>query len=225
VKVQNIRRGEARRQEPFAVVLLGIPGIGKSKFATDLISRNGLLTKRFNQRQLSGKPQWEDMEIPEWNVWNENVSDKMDYADGYCMQEIHATDDLFQSATDCDHQRYINYISPQRYLTNQASLESKGMPYTSKLFVGSCNKFPTSSKTIKDVGALQRRFTVVECKLTGPMPTGTYDKTFAHLSFDVYQTGVDYVKSKRMATFSVEQLTDYILDGIQLKYKMFCEEM
>ena len=225
LKVQNIRKGEARRQEPFAVVLLGQPGIGKSKFATDLISRNGLLAKRFETRKLGDKPQWEDLQVPEWNVWNENVSDKMDYADGYCMQEIHATDDLFQSATDGDHQRYINYISPQKYITNQASLETKGMPYTSKLFVGSCNKFPRSSKTINDVGALQRRFTVVDCRQVGPMPTGTYDKTFAHLAFDVYNTGVDYVQGRVSRTMTVNELTDYILDGIQRKYKMFCEEM
>jgi hypothetical protein len=187
--------------------------------------KNNLLVERFKKRNLGDKPQWADLQIPEWNVWNENVSDKMDFSDGYCGQEIHATDDLFQSNSHNDHQRYINYISPQRFLTNQASLETKGMPYTSKLFIGSCNKFPTYSRTIVEVAALQRRFIVVNCKLNAPWIPDTYDKSFSNLDFEVFQTGVDYVEDKNSTVMTRDQMVDYIIDRIQAKHKMYCEEM
>nr|UNY42143.1 MAG: polyprotein 1 [Picornavirales sp.] len=222
-RVQNIRRGESTRQEPFAMALLGAPGVGKSKVTARLVlGDQGVLANRFKLRLLDSKPQWADMYVPEWNVWNENVQNQ-DYADGYCGQEIHTTDDMFQSASDDDHQRYINYISPQRFLTNQAALESKGMPYTSKLFIGSCNKFPTSSKTIRDIGALHRRFTVVDCVKIAPLPKD-FDPDFKHLRFDVYRTGADYTQKTLYKQMTLTELADYILDQIQLKHKMYCQE-
>jgi hypothetical protein len=228
--VENLRRGESRRQEPVAVIFLGEAGIGKSQFAADLInstgSRKSLLSKYFEDHQFGDKAQWTDMPIPTWQVWNENVSETMDFADGYVGQEIHSTDDIFQSAAENDHQRYINYISPLKFITNQASLESKGRPYTSKLFIGTCNKFPTSSKTIKEIKALQRRFIVVKCRKVGAMPApGVYDPTFAHLEFDVYKTGVEYANRVvgTVDTKTTSQLLEYICTSLQYKYKMYCE--
>nr|UNY41970.1 MAG: polyprotein 1 [Picornavirales sp.] len=222
-RVQNIRRGESTRQEPVALAMLGPPGIGKSKVTARLVlGDTGVLATRFKLRMLDCKSQWDDLCVPEWNVWNENVQN-LDYADGYCGQEIHTTDDMFQAASDDDHQRYINYISPQRFLTNQAALESKGMPYTSKLLIGSCNKFPSSSKKIKDIGALHRRFIVVDCVKVAAVPSD-FDPEFKHLRFDIYKTGADYINKQLFQQMTLNELADFILDQIQLKYKMYCQE-
>jgi hypothetical protein len=227
--IENIRRGQSRRQEPVAVIFLGDAGIGKSQFAADLVNNAGnkisMLAQHYKDNNYDLQNKWNTMNIPAWQVWNENVSETMDYADGYVGQEIHTTDDIFQSSSDNDHQRYINYISPLKFLTNQAALESKGRPYDSKLFIGTCNKFPTSSKTIKEIKALQRRFIVVECSVKPGYTVpehGPYDPEFRHLKFTCHATGVEYANNSAPFVYNKNQLLEYICDSLQEKFKLYC---
>lgn len=225
--ITQLRRSSDIRQEPLALCFLGKPGIGKSKFTLELVSnsngKQSALTKRYYERGLDKLDNWYDLDVPHWQSWNECLSSGTQYSDGYIGQDIHIVDDIFQAGDDSEHLKWVNYISPAQYLTNQAALEAKGFPYTSKLCLTSANQFPRSSKTIKDITALQRRFVVVHTEKIKE-PSASYDPTFAHLKFTVYNTATDYVAASpvpgKVMTFS--ELTNFILDRIQLKYKMFC---
>lgn len=223
------KRASSIRQEPFAVCFLGASGIGKSKFTLELASsqpgKPSALARRFAERGFADHLNWADLDVPNWQIWNECLSSGTQYSDGYIGQDIHVVDDIFQAGDDSEHEKWINYVSPAKYLTNQAALESKGFPYTSKLCLTSCNKFPRSSKTIKEIAALQRRFCIVHTTQVSPTPAN-YDPKFSHLKFTVYKTAGDYMhatNSNLGTEMTFDQLTDYILDCIQRKFKMYCE--
>lgn len=232
--ITAIRRGSNIRQEPVAVCFLGASGIGKSKMVLNMVSnsptQNSMLAKRYESRKFQDKPEWQDNDVRTWQCWNESLSNGGTFSDGYVGQDIHVVDDIFQSSDDMEHVKWINYVSPAQYLTNQAALENKGLPYTAKLALTSCNKFPKTSSTIKEIRALARRFIIVDTTAVGPVPSVTddFDPTFKHLQFNVYNSGLDKFdlcpNPQPPKQMSYIQLCDFILDRILNKYKTFCQE-
>lgn len=225
--IQSIRRGTSIRQETVGICFVGAPGVGKSKLTLDLSSnmpnKKSKLVERFLARKFDEKDSWIDNDVRNWQVWNESMSAGSQFSDGYCGQDIHVVDDIFQSADDSEHVKWANYISPAKYLTNQAALESKGLPYTCKVALTSANKFPRTSKKMNEVQALHRRFTVVDVKSIRPA-SDNYDPNFSHLIFRIFPTGVDYINNVNGIDVDYDELTDYILDRIHQKYNAFCQE-
>jgi len=217
--IEQARSLQGIRVEPVAIALTGVPGIGKSVLQGAF---HNLLTKRYMSRGLDTDPTYEDLDdIKEWTTWSQNTQD--DYHQGYCGQEVHLVDDLFQPADDKDHLDWCNMISPNKFPTRQADLASKGTPYISKLIVGSVNQFPTVSKTIKEVVALQRRFVVIECtRNNAPMPRNV-DMTFPHLDFTMYNSGVDYVNRAGGGQVNLVDILDMTIESMRIKHDFYNE--
>lgn len=223
--VTSIRRGTSIRQEPVAICMLGAPGIGKTQLTLNMTSSSpgspSKLAQKFVELGFDKNENWVDNDVRAWNIWNESASNGSMFADGYVGQDIHIVDDIFQDASHMDHTKWVNYVSPAKFLTNQAALEAKGLPYTAKLVVASANKFPHASKTIVEVQALQRRFVVVHV-IKNQEPPQTFDPSFPHLTFRVYNTGIDYVNNLQYRDMNYDQLCELILHKVQEKYKTFC---
>ncbi|APG78478.1 hypothetical protein 1 [Wenling crustacean virus 6] len=218
--VDKARAVNGMRPVTVGLVFLGEPGIGKSQIQSTLLPA---MIKRWNARNLGDNPCWEGLDdIKEWKTWNQNTRDN--YHEGYFGQEIHAIDDMFQTADDSDHLDFINMLSGALFPTVQADLLSKGTPYKARLCVGSANKFPTASKTCKSVAALQRRFIVVECKATGPVPT-QYDPSFGHLTFSYWTDGRDYAQRTAPTIATYHEILDLILENMLVNDRFYEETL
>lgn len=215
-EVINISRGDIIRQEPFAAVFVGKPGLGKTQVSSYLTKHGLAKWWRANKHR---DPAFEHhLNFSEWSAWSESVNNDNKFADGYVGQEMHTIDDLFQSGLEGDHIRLINYVSMQKYILNCASLEAKGTPYTAKVLLASSNELPQHSKTIKSIEALHRRMAVVECTGT-KLPKGSpFDSNFKHISFNVYPDMTAYFAKRDMKVMTMEELTEFVALGIRDKY-------
>ncbi|AIF74249.1 polyprotein [Bat picornavirus] len=125
------------RIEPVAVLIHGGPGQGKS-VATELIAK-AICRKLDAQLPYSLPPD------PK-------------HFDGYTQQEVVIMDDVCQNPDGEDIKLLCQMISTTQFIPPMASLEEKGMPYTSKFFLASTNQNRLRPVTISEPKALDRRF-------------------------------------------------------------------
>lgn len=130
------------REEPLGVLLRGEPGQGKS-FLTHLIVRG-----------VCNAMGWTVSE----SVYSHPTSSE--FFDGYAGQPIHIIDDFGQNVDEPEFKVLCQCMSSIPFTVPMASLEEKGIPYTSKLVIGTTNKSDWSSRTLCAPGALKRRFPI-----------------------------------------------------------------
>ncbi|AIF74261.1 polyprotein [diresapivirus B1] len=125
------------RIEPVAVLIHGGPGQGKS-IATELIAK--AICKKLNAQLPYSLP-------PDPK-----------HFDGYTQQEVVIMDDVCQNPDGEDIKLLCQMISTTQFIPPMASLEEKGMPYTSKFFLASTNQHKLRPITVSEPKALDRRF-------------------------------------------------------------------
>jgi len=205
-KLVQLRNSAKSRPVPVGVCLEGPSSIGKSNLTTVLIDKvKGLL-------EAYARDGEDDLDFAtgasSWNVWYQNSGDQ--YDQNYTGQEFHVCDDAFQAADQSDHIKFIQKISNTPMPTYQADLSSKGLPYTSKCVIVSCNVFPTASRTINSIDALKNRFPVhVKCALK---PGHAAPQRGAAIDFDPTFPWLDLTVNG--GTTSVEGLAIDIADRI-----------
>lgn len=172
-QVLIIQAGYHIRPTPVGICIQGEKQIGKSTLVAQLIQKI--------KTELSKRPHFSN--AVNWTQWSMNTRDE--YDTGYQGQEITYSDDGFQAKDNLDHKFWITAISPEPMGTVQAHLSQKGMPFTSKLCVVTCNVLPQTSMTINCIEALQERFPcTILAKKVGNMPdkkSGSYDSSFSWL--------------------------------------------
>lgn len=128
---------EKARTEPILLVLRGKPGQGKSVAAAALAQMCAYT--------LSGKPDY----------YSYNAS--TNYFDGYNQQPVVLIDDLGQDPAGTDFSVFCQMISTTPFIPNMASLNDKGIKFTSDVIIVTTNLSEFRPVTISDPGALQRR--------------------------------------------------------------------
>nr|UZV41923.1 MAG: polyprotein [Feline kobuvirus] len=136
---QHRKRQVGPRPEPVVVYFYGPPGTGKSLLAS-------LLAQTLAQR-LSGDP--DDVYSP--------TAASCEYFDGYNGQSVHFIDDIGQDPEGRDWANFPNLVSSAPYILPMASLEEKGIHYTSRVIVVTSNFHEPNERAARSMGALRRR--------------------------------------------------------------------
>lgn len=149
---------EPVRFTPFWVNIIGDSGVGKSVFVPLLTE---YLRKTLEQIQIDTQ---EDFELPSKENWFFPVNFTDKYLTHYNGHYIVAIDDFLQDAPGvletASPLSLIQWVSAVPYFTNQASLEDKGTPFTSKFIISTSNDTSINRKEITCAGALRRRIQV-----------------------------------------------------------------
>lgn len=136
---------------PFWCNILGKSGTGKSTFCT-------LLTNTLHdvlEKELKD-------EIPAKDNWMYSINFNDQYYTNYKGQYVVCMDDFGQDAkpvgtNKSSHSEMISLVSGVPYSTQQASVEDKGIPFTSKIIISTSNDFNMNRSEIIDCTALRRR--------------------------------------------------------------------
>nr|ULF99620.1 MAG: polyprotein [Megrivirus sp.] len=127
------------RPEPVVVYVHGPPGCGKSVLSNVLASayckKHGLKMKDSVFTTPPGS----------------------EYFDGYTGQPVHVIDDFCQNTTGEDVKTFCQMVSTTRFSPPMASLEEKGVLYSSKLILASSNLSKPQSNEVRIPAALERR--------------------------------------------------------------------
>nr|UXB54273.1 polyprotein [Enterovirus J] len=124
------------RIEPVCLLIHGTPGAGKS-VASSLIGR--AIAEKLNSCVYSLPPD-------------------PDHFDGYKQQAVVIMDDLCQNPDGKDVSLLCQMVSTVDFIPPMASLEEKGILYTSPFMIASTNHGSITAPTISDSRALNRRF-------------------------------------------------------------------
>ncbi|AAL69622.2 polyprotein [enterovirus A125] len=124
------------RIEPVCLLIHGSPGAGKS-VASSLIGRS--IADKLNSSVYSLPPD-------------------PDHFDGYKQQAVVIMDDLCQNPDGKDVSLLCQMVSTVDFIPPMASLEEKGILYTSPFMIASTNHGSITAPTISDSRALARRF-------------------------------------------------------------------
>ncbi|ACK37425.1 polyprotein [rhinovirus B92] len=125
-----------QRTEPVCVLIHGTPGSGKS-LTTSIVGR--ALAEHLNSAVYSLPPD------PK-------------HFDGYQQQEVVIMDDLNQNPDGQDISMFCQMVSSVDFIPPMASLDNKGMLFTSNFVLASTNSNTLSPPTILNPEALARRF-------------------------------------------------------------------
>lgn len=143
----NSDSSRTNRQTPFVISICGPPGCGKSNI-TDLLARSIADTRNgckmtFNHDNLIYSRSSE-------KHWN-----------NYRGQDIVIIDDFAQTRSaqpaDSEYLQFIHAISSVRWQPEQASIQDKGRPMTSKLFITTTNTPYPMPAEVQDFKAVWRR--------------------------------------------------------------------
>nr|YP_003359172.1 2C [Enterovirus J] len=124
------------RIEPVCLLIHGSPGAGKS-VVSSLVGR--AIAEKMNSSVYSLPPD-------------------PDHFDGYKQQAVVIMDDLCQNPDGKDVSLLCQMVSTVDFIPPMASLEEKGILYTSPFMIASTNHGSISAPTISDSRALARRF-------------------------------------------------------------------
>nr|AIB00451.1 polyprotein [Poliovirus 1] len=124
------------RIEPVCLLVHGSPGTGKS-VATNLIAR--AIAERENTSMYSLPPD-------------------PSHFDGYKQQGVVIMDDLNQNPDGADMKLFCQMVSTVEFIPPMASLEEKGILFTSNYVLASTNSSRISPPTVAHSDALARRF-------------------------------------------------------------------
>nr|AJC11330.1 polyprotein [Coxsackievirus A8]AJC11331.1 polyprotein [Coxsackievirus A8] len=124
------------RIEPVCLIIRGSPGTGKS-LATGIIAR--AIADKYHSSVYSLPPD-------------------PDHFDGYKQQVVTVMDDLCQNPDGKDMSLFCQMVSTVDFIPPMASLEEKGVSFTSKFVVASTNASNIIVPTVSDSDAIRRRF-------------------------------------------------------------------
>nr|AFD23328.1 polyprotein [Coxsackievirus A16] len=124
------------RIEPVCLIIRGSPGTGKS-LATGIIAR--AIADEYHSSVYSLPPD-------------------PDHFDGYKQQVVTVMDDLCQNPDGKDMSLFCQMISTVDFIPPMASLEEKGVSFTSKFVIASTNASNIVVPTVSDSDAIRRRF-------------------------------------------------------------------
>nr|QMT62774.1 polyprotein [Enterovirus C99] len=124
------------RIEPVCMLIHGEPGTGKS-IATSLIGR--AIAEKENSSVYALPPD-------------------PSHFDGYKQQEVVIMDDLNQNPDGADMKLFCQMVSTVEFIPPMASLEEKGILFTSNYVLASTNSNTITPPTIAHADALSRRF-------------------------------------------------------------------
>uniref|UniRef100_A0AAU7E2L1 Genome polyprotein n=1 Tax=Rousettus bat picornavirus TaxID=3141905 RepID=A0AAU7E2L1_9VIRU len=127
------------RVEPCGVCIMGDPGQGKSFLTSILIKR---ITKEMG---------WSRKDVYPHPTGSRHY-------DGYCGQKIHVIDDMGQNSDEEDIALLCQAMSTIPFTPPMASIEEKGIQYTSQLVIATTNRCDFNTKILTDPEALSRRF-------------------------------------------------------------------
>nr|WFG77329.1 MAG: polyprotein [Bat picornavirus 7] len=125
------------RTEPVAIMIHGTPGTGKS-LATEVMGRC-ITNIMGGSRPYSLPPD------PK-------------HFDGYAQQHVVIMDDVGQNPDGEDLKLFCQMVSSTEFIVPMASLEEKGMPFTSDFVFASTNAAALRPPTVSEPRALERRF-------------------------------------------------------------------
>nr|AUN27640.1 polyprotein [Coxsackievirus A16] len=124
------------RIEPVCLIIRGSPGTGKS-LATGIIAR--AIADKYHSSVYSLPPD-------------------PDHFDGYKQQVVTVMDDLCQNPDGKDMSLFCQMVSTVDFIPPMASLEEKGVSFTSKFVIASTNASNIVVPTVSDSDAIRRRF-------------------------------------------------------------------
>lgn len=220
---------------PTGIMFEGPSQIGKSHLTASFIRKvKSRLNEIFSPAGLALYP--ENLDIaphfhqPQyWATWDQQFRDE--YDTGYNGQKIHSIDDMFTQKKGIDQVPLLQFISPKRCGTVQASLEEKGKPYITQLVIVSCNQPPSSSPVITNLDALFNRFPIwVKCDLkAGRQPPQTgHDDSYDWLQLDA-QSGHDrYVHAgiqQEWRNVSLEKLVNATVEDMIDRARQYDQEL
>jgi len=138
------------RFKPFWINIIGKPQLGKSVFTTYLVETlYHLLNKRAKY------------DVPAKDNWYYPVNFTEKYLTHYTGQYIVGIDDFLQDSTPLGDRSsaidVITWVSSVPHYTNQAALDDKGIPFTSKILVTTSNDSNMSPHGIASPEALKLR--------------------------------------------------------------------
>lgn len=216
IEIEKIRNSNSIRVEPVGVNIIGPSQIGKSTLVTKILS----LVKR----KLAQEHQILFPSANEYQVWHRNASDE--FHTGYFQQQIVVADDAWCRKDNKDHPDVLNWISPIPIGTVGASLEAKGLPFTSVLYIATTNQLPRTSITIDNINALHNRFNInISCKSLRK-PT-VYDPDFRHLDLRIstMTEAVDGTAWDEMTPITVDQIVQRIVSDMIIKSEFYTASM
>lgn len=127
------------RVEPCGVCIMGDPGQGKSFLTSILI------------KKISEQMGWSRKDVYPHPTGSRHY-------DGYCGQKIHVIDDMGQNADEEDIALLCQAMSTIPFTPPMASIEDKGIQYSSQLVIATTNRSDFQTKILTDPEALSRRF-------------------------------------------------------------------
>nr|UYI58774.1 polyprotein [Scotophilus kuhlii picornavirus] len=125
------------RTEPVALLIHGSPGTGKS-LATEVIGRC------LSERMGANRPY--------------SLPPDPKHFDGYAQQPVVIMDDLGQNPDGEDCKLLCQMVSSTEFLPPMASLEDKGVAFTSSFVLASTNLMELKPPTVSEPKAIKRRF-------------------------------------------------------------------
>nr|QAA77677.1 polyprotein [Human enterovirus] len=145
-RVNNYMQFKSKhRIEPVCLIIRGPPGTGKS-LATGIIAR--ALAEKYHSSVYSLPPD-------------------PDHFDGYKQQVVTVMDDLCQNPDGKDMSLFCQMVSTVEFIPPMASLEEKGVSFTSKFVIASTNASNIIVPTVSDSDAIRRRF-YMDCDIEVP---------------------------------------------------------
>jgi hypothetical protein len=149
-------KGGIRREEPFSIYIEGGPGLGKSEICTEMVKE---LIK---------------VDIDGMNEQGANLicsrSNSSKYFDNYDGQFCMLFDDLGQNKDPQFNpwNEYFDCVGTTPYYPPMAHLETKGIPFTSKLVMATANvAFPTPNSVSSTLALWRRRHVLIQCTREG----------------------------------------------------------
>lgn len=144
-------KDEDTRFVPFWINIFGLAGTRKSTFMSRLAKTLIEALRRLGKYEVTGSN----------NIYSVNFTDK--YMTGYKQEMCVLIDDIFQDASPLGDRSsaldIISWVSNIPHHTNQAALDDKGLPFTSKIIISTSNVPPSAlhRKEIVSNEALKRR--------------------------------------------------------------------
>lgn len=156
--IANSSKGESSRFCPMWINFVGDSHTGKSQFCTIFIKYFVELLRQIEARESLNF----DIPSDDNTTFFVNFCDK--YETNYTGQMITIIDDFAQDKPGSTEQssalKMITWASSVPYWTNQAKLESKGIPFTSKLLISTSNDLNLERTEIVSTKALKNRITL-----------------------------------------------------------------
>lgn len=197
------------RYNPYAILLTGLPGVGKSEVAKRL---GAYFVEFAKDPELMANTRFATMAVPTIYCYQS----QLDYMDGYCKEGVVVIDELGQRTDGEDLDIFYSFVSNMRYVCPMASMDNsligkKGTTFTSHTIIACSNvdSFSHLTGVFVRPDALDRRFI---CKLQ-VTSVGERMPDFSHLRFS-------FVNGDG-STYTLKQIAYILKEHPQFGFKAF----